>query len=54
LIEKRIKICRWEGNEFVICIDGKPQGGTLTEPRANSIAEWLLEVSDDLIKVNVK
>ena len=51
--KKRINVCRWEGNEFIIEIDGKPQGGTLTEDGSNAIKEWMLSLPDDLIKTTV-
>ena len=31
----------WEGNEYIIEMDGKPIGETLTKRRAESILLWL-------------
>ena len=37
----KITLERWEGNEFVICIEDKPQGETLSEGLGKSILSWL-------------
>ena len=40
-MEHKFTKSRWEADEFIIEVDGKPVGETLTDRRADSILEWL-------------
>jgi len=44
----KVEMSRWEGDEFIIEIDGRPIGSTLTFERAKIIEEWLQSNSSKL------
>lgn len=44
----RIRVERWDGDEFVVTVDGRPVGGTLHKPEATNIARWLASALSEL------
>jgi len=46
---KRVTIERWEDDEFIICIDGNPVGGTISEAQAKNIPEYQLRILESFI-----
>ena len=37
----KVTLDRWEGDEFIIVINGKPIGSTLTKGQGEIILRWL-------------
>lgn len=50
----KVELVRWEDDEFIIEIDGKPIGSTLMLGGGRVISEWLRDNSDKLMLVTEK
>ncbi len=47
---EEVKLEKWEADEFIITIKGKPVGPTVNAKEGNSIIEWLIRTSVEDLK----
>ena len=41
----------WEAGEYIICLNGKPIGDTLTKQDANKILAWLKVAQNEIMQI---
>ncbi len=46
----KITLERWEADEFIVCVDDKPMGGTVTKSSGECIVNWLNVSYNELVK----